>query len=144
MRIIHGTTTQRRPSPLEEVYAHFRLDRQGMPVAPRTLGFFDEKVGAFLAWLRREHSEVVRLEDLEVTTVRQYRVEMAAGGGLRGKDGRAASCNCGCGSRPPRWIVTGGSTGQRAGCNPVRVTVTSRRTAASDGRALAAARAWRQ
>ncbi|MBA3473461.1 MAG: transposase domain-containing protein [Rubrobacter sp.] len=30
------------------------------------------------------------------------------------------------------------------GCNPARVTVTSRRTAALDGRLLAAVRAWRQ
>jgi hypothetical protein len=29
-------------------------------------------------------------------------------------------------------------------CNPARVTVTSRRTAALDGRLLAAVRAWRQ
>ena len=30
------------------------------------------------------------------------------------------------------------------GCSPVRVTATSRRTAAADGRVLAAVRAWRQ
>jgi len=30
------------------------------------------------------------------------------------------------------------------GCNPVRMTVTSRRTAALDGRVLAAVRAWRE
>ena len=35
-------------------------------------------------------------------------------------------------------------TGQRGGRNPARVTVTSRRTAALDGRLPAAARAWRQ
>ena len=34
--------------------------------------------------------------------------------------------------------------GQRTGRNPASVTVTSRRTAASDDRLLAAARAWRQ
>jgi hypothetical protein len=33
---------------------------------------------------------------------------------------------------------------QARGCNPVRMTVTSRRTAALDGRLLAAVRAWRQ
>ena len=33
---------------------------------------------------------------------------------------------------------------QARGCNPARVTVTSRRTAALDGRLLAAVRAWRQ
>jgi hypothetical protein len=33
---------------------------------------------------------------------------------------------------------------QRGGFNPARVTVTSRRTAALDGRLLAAVRAWRQ
>lgn len=35
-------------------------------------------------------------------------------------------------------------TSQRGGRNPARVTVTSRRTAAWDGRLLAAVRAWRQ
>jgi len=33
---------------------------------------------------------------------------------------------------------------RRGGRNPARVTVTSRRTAALDGRLLAAVRAWRQ
>ena len=33
---------------------------------------------------------------------------------------------------------------QARGCNPARMTVTSRRTAALDGRLLAAVRAWRQ
>jgi hypothetical protein len=46
MKVIHGTATDRRPSPLEDAYLHFRLDRQGLPVSPRTLGFYDEKVGA--------------------------------------------------------------------------------------------------
>jgi hypothetical protein len=56
MRVIQGTATDRRPSPLEEAYSHFRLDRQGLPVSPRTLGFYDDKIGGFLAWLRKEHT----------------------------------------------------------------------------------------
>jgi len=45
------------------------------------------------------------------------------------------------------WRASGFSaigTSQRGGRNPARVTVTSRRTAASDGKLLAAVRAWRQ
>jgi integrase len=85
MRVIQGTATDRRPTPLEEAYAHFRLDRQGLPVSPRTLGFYDDKIGGFLAWLRREHTEVRRFEDLDVTSVRLYRAQMAARPGLRGR-----------------------------------------------------------
>ena len=55
MKVIHATAMDRRPSPLQDAYMHFRLDRQGLPVSPRTLGFYDEKIGAFLAWLGQEH-----------------------------------------------------------------------------------------
>jgi hypothetical protein len=73
MKVIHGTRTERRPSPLEDTYLHFRLDRQGLPVSPRTLGFYDEKVGAFLAWLAQEQPQVRHFEELDITVVRQYR-----------------------------------------------------------------------
>jgi hypothetical protein len=45
------------------------------------------------------------------------------------------------------WATSGSSgitTGQRGGRNPASVTLTSRRTAALEGRLLAAPRAWRQ
>jgi hypothetical protein len=38
MKVIQGIATDRRPSPLKDAYLHFRLDRQGLPVPPRTLG----------------------------------------------------------------------------------------------------------
>ena len=53
-------------------YTHFRLDRQGLPVSLATLRLYEHTIGRFLRWVRVEHLEVRRFEDLEVVFVRQY------------------------------------------------------------------------
>ena len=85
MRVIQGAAAERRTTPLEEAYAHFRLDRQGLPVSPATLRLYEHTIGRFLRWVRSEHPEVRRFEDLDVVVVRQYRADLAARPGLRGK-----------------------------------------------------------
>ncbi|HXM55740.1 MAG TPA: site-specific integrase [Candidatus Dormibacteraeota bacterium] len=78
MRVISGLATERRTTPLEEAYAHFRLDRQGLPVSPATLRLYEHTIGRFLRWVRSEHPEVRRF-------VRRYRAELASRPGLRGR-----------------------------------------------------------
>ena len=53
MRVLEGIAG-RRPTALEEAYQVFRLERQGNLVAPRTLEFYDRRVGELIAWLRSE------------------------------------------------------------------------------------------
>ena len=55
LRVIQGTVVERRTTPLEEAYAHFRLDRQGLPVSPATLRLYEHAIGRFLRWVRDEH-----------------------------------------------------------------------------------------
>ena len=86
MRVIEGAPNERRSTPLEEAYAHFRLDRQGMPVSPATLQLYEHTIGRFLRWMREHHADVRRFEDLDVFVVRQYRAELAARPGLRGRE----------------------------------------------------------
>jgi len=85
MRVIQGTAAERRTTPLEEAYAHFRLDWQGLPVSPATLRLYEHTIGRFLRWVRVEHADVRRFEDLSVVVVREYRAALAARSGLRGK-----------------------------------------------------------
>ena len=85
LRVISGAVSDRRTTPLEEAYAHFRLDRQGLPVSPATLRLYEHTIGRFLRWVRSERPEVRRFEDLDVVVVRQYRAALAARPGLRGK-----------------------------------------------------------
>ena len=72
MRVIEGALNERRSTPLEEAYAHFRLDRQGMPVSPATLRLYEHTIGRFLRWLCEHHAQVRRFEDLDVFVVRRY------------------------------------------------------------------------
>jgi site-specific recombinase XerD len=85
LRVIQGTAVERRTTPLEEAYAHFRLDRQGLPVSPATLRLYEHTIGRFLRWVRTEHPEIRRFEDLDVMVVREYRAYLASRPGLRGK-----------------------------------------------------------
>ena len=80
-----GAVSDRRTTPLEEAYAHFRLDRQGLPVSPATLRLYEHTIGRFLRWVRSEHPDVRRFEELDVVVVREYRAALAARPGLRGK-----------------------------------------------------------
>ena len=45
LRVISGAAADRRTTPLEEAYAHFRLDRQGLPVSPATLRLYEHTIG---------------------------------------------------------------------------------------------------
>jgi integrase len=85
LRVISGLAAERRTTPLEEAYAHFRLDRQGLPVSPATLRLYEHTIGRFLRWVRSERPDVRRFEDLDVVVVRQYRADLAARPGLRGR-----------------------------------------------------------
>jgi len=61
----------RRQPPILAAYEHFRLDRQGMLVSPRTLDYYDGMVLPFLRWV--EADGVQRFEALEVSRLRVYR-----------------------------------------------------------------------
>jgi hypothetical protein len=54
-------------------FDEFRLDRQGELDSLRTLEFYDDRIGQFLAWLAEERPEVRRMQDLDVGVVREYR-----------------------------------------------------------------------
>ena len=47
MRVISGAVSDRRTTPLEEMYAHFRLDRQGLPVSPATLRLYEHTIAQY-------------------------------------------------------------------------------------------------
>ena len=53
----------RRQPPILAAYEHFRLDRQGMLVSPRTLEYYDGMVLPFLRW-----AEADGLERFEATS----------------------------------------------------------------------------
>ena len=72
MRVIHGTAPRPR-SALQAACDEFRLDRQGELVSPRTLEYYDDRIGQFLDWLAQERPEVRRVGDLDVGTMREYR-----------------------------------------------------------------------
>lgn len=75
MRVLEATAG-RRPTALDEAYQVFRLERQGNLVAPRTLEFYDRRVGELIAWLRSEAPTVERVEDVGVNHLRAFRAFM--------------------------------------------------------------------
>lgn len=75
MRVLEGIAG-RRPTALEEAYQVFRLERQGNLVAPRTLEFYDRRIGELIAWLRSEAPTVERVEDVGVNHLRAFRAFM--------------------------------------------------------------------
>ena len=60
MRVIHGTAPRPR-SALQAAYDEFRLNQQGELVSPRTLEYYDDRIGQFLDWLAQERPEVRRV-----------------------------------------------------------------------------------
>jgi len=58
----------RRQPPLVVGYEHFRLDRQGQLLSPKTLSYYDETVLPFLRWLEAEG--VRRFDEVDVGRVR--------------------------------------------------------------------------
>lgn len=76
MRVINGSAPRPR-SALRAAYEEFRLDRQGELVSPRTLEYYDDRIGQFLDWLAEERPEIRRVGDLDVGTVREYRAYLS-------------------------------------------------------------------
>src|SRR6202521_3867992 len=80
VRVIQGRLAESEPhrtSAIEAAYQHFRLDKQGSLVSPKTLRHYEWTIRPFLRWLDEEHPEVMRFEQLSVEMVRQYRVDMS-------------------------------------------------------------------
>ena len=65
----------RRQPPLVAGYEHFRLERQGALLSPKTLGYYDGMVLPFLKWLGTVG--VHRFDHLDVSHVRLYRAQLA-------------------------------------------------------------------
>src|ERR1700694_3241851 len=73
----------KRPQPrivtqLDDAYAVFRLERQGNNVTPRTLEYYDQRIGEFIAFLRREAPGVERVDDIDISHLRAFRAYMAS------------------------------------------------------------------
>ena len=64
-------------------YEHFRLDRQGQLLSPKTLIYYDETVLPFLRWLAAEG--VRRFEEVDVGWVRTYGAFLATKMGKWGR-----------------------------------------------------------
>ena len=50
MTVLQGGARERRRSPVQAAYEHFRLERQGNLVSSTTLQHYDDMVVPFLAW----------------------------------------------------------------------------------------------
>src|SRR5260370_25551330 len=80
VRVIQGRLAESEPhrsSTIEAAYQHFRLDKQGSLVSPKTLRHDEWTIRPFLRWLDDEHQQVARFEQLGVDLVREYRVWVA-------------------------------------------------------------------
>jgi integrase/recombinase XerC len=73
----------RRQPPIRAGYEHFRLERQGALVSPKTLEYYDGMVEPFLTYL--DDQGVERFEHLDVTHARQYRARLATTPGKHGR-----------------------------------------------------------
>jgi integrase/recombinase XerD len=96
MRVIQGRLAELEPhrtSAIEAAYQHFRLDKQGSLVSPKTLQHYEWTIRPFLRWLDEEHPEVQRFEQLSVEMVRQYRVAMSQRLTTRGRLPEPATLN---------------------------------------------------
>jgi site-specific recombinase XerD len=83
-RVIQGFAGQPR-SQLRSAYEHFRLERQGDVVSPKTLDFYGYMLLPFLGWLEESPPAALGFEDLDVNLVRSYRAELASRPGPRGR-----------------------------------------------------------
>jgi integrase len=63
---------------LDDAYAVFRLERQGNNVTPRTLEYYDQRIGEFIGWLGREAPDVERVDDIDISHLRAFRAYMAS------------------------------------------------------------------
>ncbi len=86
VRVVEGggyAMPVRRQPPLVVGYEHFRLDRQGQLLSPKTLIYYDETVLPLLRWLEAEG--VRRFEDCDVARVRAFRAHLATRMGKYGR-----------------------------------------------------------
>lgn len=96
MRVIQGQLAELEPhrtSAIEAAYQHFRLDKQGNLVSPKTLRHYEWTIRPFLRWLAEEHPAVARFEQLGVDLVREYRVWVAQRPTNRGRLPEPATLN---------------------------------------------------
>src|ERR1043166_1352430 len=73
----------RRQPPLVVGYEHFRLDRQGQLLSPKTLIYYDATVLPVLHWL--EADGVRRFDEVDIGRVRTYRAFLATKMGKWGR-----------------------------------------------------------
>jgi integrase len=88
MRVIQGQLAEVEPhrtSAIEAAYQHFRLDKQGSLVSPKTLRHYEWTIRPFLRWLDEEHPVVLRFEQLSVEVARQYSVDISQRPTTRGR-----------------------------------------------------------
>ena len=96
MRVIQGHLAESEPhrtSAIEAAYQHFRLDKQGSLVSPKTLRHYEWTIRPFLRWLDEEHPGVAHFEQLGVDLVREYRVWVAVRPTNRGRLPEPATLN---------------------------------------------------
>ena len=96
VRVIQGRLAEVEPyraSAIEAAYQHFRLDKQGSLVSPKTLRHYEGMIRPFLCWLEEEHPGVGRFEQLGVDLVREYRVVVAQRSTNRGRPPEPATLN---------------------------------------------------
>src|SRR5207249_7479605 len=83
MTVLQGGGADRRRSPVEAAYEHFRLERQGNLVSAATLQHYDDMVLPFLAWA--DEAGAHRFEDLNVAVLWAYRAELSTRIGIHGR-----------------------------------------------------------
>jgi site-specific recombinase XerD len=85
IRVLPGgvPSPARRQPPLGAGYEHFRLERQGALLSPKTLQYYDGMVLPFLKWLDTEG--VQRFDHLDASHVRLYRAQLAVRPGRSGR-----------------------------------------------------------
>ena len=96
VRVIQGRLAESDPhrtSAIEAAYQHFRLDKQGSLVSPKTLRHYEWTIRPFLNWLDEVHPQVARFEQLGVDLVREYRVCVAERPTNRGRLPEPATLN---------------------------------------------------
>src|SRR5712691_9195744 len=96
MRVIQGRLAESLPhrtSAIEAAYQHFRLDKQGSLVSPKTLRHYEWTIRPFLRWLDEQYPHTTRFEQLGVDLVREYRVWIAERPTNRGRLPEPATLN---------------------------------------------------
>ncbi|HKW59394.1 MAG TPA: hypothetical protein VJR46_06525, partial [Candidatus Dormibacteraeota bacterium] len=86
VRVVDGVgfaVPLRRQPPLLIGYEHFRLDRQGALLSPKTLDYYDETVLPFLRWLEADGAR--RFDQVDVGRVRTFRAHLAERVGKHGR-----------------------------------------------------------